>query len=177
MGGHGSGSWRVARHATIERCAVLRVRDLLPELRSRSNPAQPTSITVSSRVTRGQTLALVPSRPHFGGVRWWIVCGCRRRVDTVYLPPGSSFFACRRCHQLAYATQRMSRAGRSQHRATKFWRKIGEDTLWPVERARGTRRPKWMRRATYWRIRAQANELDRLALEISCPRWIQRLGR
>ena len=56
-----------------------------------------------------------------------------------------------------YASQSECRAARLRHRAGKLWRRIGEDTFLPTERARGTRRPKWMRRATHRRIREEAD--------------------
>jgi hypothetical protein len=90
-------------------------------------------------------------------VRWWFVCRCGRRVARLYVPQGHSRLACRTCHRLAYKSQRLSRPDRLRRRATKMWQKIGEETTCQVERARGTRRPKWMRRATYWRIRREAD--------------------
>ncbi len=55
-------------------------------------------------------IELTTTRPTFGGLRWWFLCGgqgghgtpCRRRVRTLYLPPGSRFFGCRACHRLTY---------------------------------------------------------------------------
>jgi len=38
-------------------------------------------------------------------VRWWFSCPqCGRRCGTLYLPPGAQRFACRRCHNLTYAS-------------------------------------------------------------------------
>jgi hypothetical protein len=47
-----------------------------------------------------QTLPLVSTRPRYGGHRWWLRCVCGRRVAKLYLPPGSTEFLCRECHQL-----------------------------------------------------------------------------
>lgn len=44
-----------------------------------------------------------------GGTRYLVHCPlvvngvpCRRRAAKLYLPPGSNYFGCRRCHRLAY---------------------------------------------------------------------------
>ena len=56
---------------------------------------------------------LVSTSPHYGGLRWWFICpvtvggrACQRRVRKLYLPPGGRSFACRRCCQLSYTSQR-----------------------------------------------------------------------
>jgi hypothetical protein len=48
-----------------------------------------------------------------GGSRWAGVCplsvngtACARRVVVLYLPPGATYFGCRQCHRLAYASSR-----------------------------------------------------------------------
>jgi hypothetical protein len=66
-----------------------------------------------------ETTALVS-----GGRRWWFRCParrqggppCRRRCAKLYLPPRSDVFACRRCHDLAYASSRESRKWDSMFR-------------------------------------------------------------
>jgi hypothetical protein len=56
-------------------------------------------------------VTLTTTRPHYGGLRWWLVCPlavngvrCNRRVGKLYLPPGGRYFGCRRCHRLTYAS-------------------------------------------------------------------------
>ena len=54
---------------------------------------------------------------HYGGQRPWLHCparGCDRRVAILY---GGTFFACRRCHQLAYESQRERDFERALRRA------------------------------------------------------------
>ena len=47
-----------------------------------------------------------------GGHRWWFTCpSCDGRRGTLYLPPNEKYFACRRCHQLAYNSQTRARTG------------------------------------------------------------------
>ncbi len=47
---------------------------------------------------------------HFGGQQWYFRCPeCDARASKLYLPPGASRFACRRCHRLTYASCQESR--------------------------------------------------------------------
>lgn len=53
------------------------------------------------------TVQLGSSRPHFGGEQRWLVCPaprCGRLAGRLYLPPGQSRLACRRCWRLGYRT-------------------------------------------------------------------------
>ena len=64
-------------------------------------------VAVSERIPLDRT------RPRYGGVRWWFRCpSCARRCAKLYLPPGAECFACRRCHRLAYQSQREGPAER-----------------------------------------------------------------
>jgi hypothetical protein len=63
------------------------------------------------------TIPLIVTRPYFGGLRYWFACpgdtpdgACGNRVRALYLPPGETKFACRNCHDLTYASSRMSHA-------------------------------------------------------------------
>ena len=54
-------------------------------------------------------VCLAPTRPHFGGLRWWFVCPhLNRRVRKLYLPLGGRHFWSRRAYELAYASQRQT---------------------------------------------------------------------
>jgi hypothetical protein len=61
---------------------------------------------------------LAPSRPTFGGLRWWFVCPrLKRRVRKLYLPLGGRHFRSRVAYRLAYASQRETLGDRaSLHR-------------------------------------------------------------
>lgn len=50
----------------------------------------------------GQTIPLSATRPHFGGGRFWFLCGCGRRSGKMYLPAGQTAFRCRPCYDLTY---------------------------------------------------------------------------
>ena len=56
---------------------------------------------------------LAMTRCNFGGVRYWFICGlkdggrcCGKRVGKLYLPPNSTYFGCRKCHDLTYRSQK-----------------------------------------------------------------------
>jgi hypothetical protein len=56
-----------------------------------------------------ESIQLVSTIPHFGGVRWWFICplsvkgvSCRRRVRKLYRPRGATYFGCRTCYNLTY---------------------------------------------------------------------------
>lgn len=60
---------------------------------------------------------------HFGGQRPWFLCPrCGRRVSVLY---GGSIYACRHCHNLAYASQREAAYSRLQNRALKIRDRLG----------------------------------------------------
>jgi hypothetical protein len=88
---------------------------------------------------------------HYGGFRSWFLCparGCGRRTATLF---GGRIFACRRCYELAYESQRQSRRDRAAERAEKILKRLRAeeytifDSLPP--------RPKGMHRRTYERLR------------------------
>jgi hypothetical protein len=93
---------------------------------------------------------------HLGGVRPWFICpagGCGRRVAILY---SGAIFACRRCHQLAYASTREDAAYRATRRADQLRERLG----WKpgIYNDPGPK-PKWMRWRTFQRL---TEEHDRL---------------
>ena len=59
-----------------------------------------------SRTTWGG-FALTTTTPRFGGFRYWFLCPrCGRRAGKLY---HVERWACRRCHDLAYSSQRVSK--------------------------------------------------------------------
>ncbi len=91
----------------------------------------------------------------FGGQRAWFQCtteGCGRRVAILYL--GDFRFACRRCHGLAYSSQRENAIDRNLRRARKIRRKLGDlqDSL-----SSSSDKPKGMRWHTYNQLLSDAN--------------------
>lgn len=74
-------------------------------------------------------LTRTPTRP-FGGQHYWFLCPqsgfdfdrmqstvCRRRVGKLYLPPGSTTFACRNCYNLTYRSSQTSHCRESELRS------------------------------------------------------------
>jgi len=73
--------------------------------------------TITDRNTGEKTncdykIPLVTTPCHFGGVRYWFICPlakngtyCVRRVGTLYLAPGATYFACRHCYNLSYESR------------------------------------------------------------------------
>ncbi len=64
---------------------------------------------------------------HFGGTRPWFICpnmDCGHRVAILY---ADSIYACRRCYDLAYQSQRESASDRAERQAAKIRRRLGWD--------------------------------------------------
>jgi hypothetical protein len=128
MGGFGSGRWRAHTPKTyVEDCRVLRT---------------------------GGVSAL--TKPHFGGNRTWHVCPlCGSRVGKLFMPPGQSRWGCRKCHNLAYASQRQAVVSRSIRSAQKIREKLAGSinlfTPFPE-------RPKGMHWQTYLRLRIAGSQ-------------------
>ena len=62
---------------------------------------------------------------NFGGHRHWFLCparGCGWRVAIIY---GGGIFACRRCYQLVYASQRETPDDRAARRANIIRERLG----------------------------------------------------
>lgn len=97
---------------------------------------------------------------NLGGERPWFVCpgardgvACNRRVARLHLKGG--LFLCRRCHDLAYASQRNGFRTAPIYKARAIRRRLGgsESILDPFPA-----RPKGMHRATYARLEDEYQE-------------------
>jgi hypothetical protein len=87
---------------------------------------------------------------HYGGQRAWFKCpaeGCGRRVAILY---GGPVFACRRCHNLSYRTQRLSAKSQALERAQAIRQELGGTT---DMREPFPERRKGMHRRTYQNLR------------------------
>lgn len=87
---------------------------------------------------------------HMGGERHWFLCparGCGKRVAVIY---GGGIFACRKCYQLAYPSQREDAGDRAARRAHRIRDRLG----WPggVLEGGGWGKPKGMHWRTYERL-------------------------
>jgi hypothetical protein len=105
---------------------------------------------------------LAPTRPHFGGLRWWFVCPhLNRRVRKLYLPLGGHHFWSRRAYELAYASQRETKFDRALRRARKLRLRLGGD---PADDEYPDKPPR-MRWATYNRLMDRLVAADGVADE------------
>ncbi|TWD57812.1 hypothetical protein FB480_101565 [Agrobacterium vitis] len=60
----------------------------------------------------------------FGGYRQYMRClGCNGRCMVLY---GGTYFRCRKCQNLSYATQNEDALGRLRSRQAKIWEQLGE---------------------------------------------------
>ena len=178
MGGLGSGRWHgKTRRLTTGLCVSIDLADM--GLREASvthlfaNVSNHPLVSVSwapslSRVvveamtstdSRGFSVELSTTRPHLGGVRYWFICPqCSHSRRVLRLTPALDL-GCQGCLNLAYPTQRLNRYWRMNRRLDLLWSRLGgtEEShgkrYWP-------RRPKWGRRATQERLKAEYEALN-----------------
>lgn len=106
---------------------------------------------------------------HFGGRRAWFCCparGCGRRVAILY---GGSIFACRHCHQLAYACQRETADDRAIRRADKLRTRLGWEP--GILNGEGDK-PKGMHWRTFEQLKAKHDAFVNVAL-MGMDRWFK----
>ncbi len=186
MGGAGSGRrWRFDGHDTVDTCQQLDVRCM--ERKGWLAPGRSTTITwkrsgepagyISVRAEIGFVLLnyrvrsggsaweelaypvpLVATPCHLGGERRWFLCpmlGCGRRVAILY---GGRIFACRRCHRLAYPSQREGRIDRTYRKLNSIRKRLS----WPGGLMDGTAwgKPKGMHWTTFERLYQEHAELE-----------------
>lgn len=105
---------------------------------------------------------LVTTPCHVGGERPWFLCparGCGQRVAVLF---GGGIFACRKCHKLAYASQRENEIDRGIRRADRIRERLkwsdGTSGWSPWEK------PKGMHQRTYERL---SQEHDVFAIAVN----------
>lgn len=137
MGGLGSGRWpRESGRQTSGELPTLDVRDLKRE-----------GLVAPGQGQLEGVACLEWTSCTFGGSRPWFVCpgqGCGRRAAILY--GTKNRWLCRRCLDLAYASQRENRLGRARRRAERARRRLGPDDA---------PRPKGMHHTTFVRIRSE----------------------
>jgi len=190
MGGPGSGRhWHYDAKATTDDFRALDVRLLAREgmlrpgrcgtwrwIRSSETvgsifiSAEPEQIVLEYRhqssggawVDEKYSVRVERTRCNLGGSRPWFRCparGCGRRVAILY---GGSIFACRHCHQLAYASAREDAADRAIRKADRIREQLGWQRGILNERGE---KPAWMRWKTFDRLSSLHDELVRQALQ------------
>jgi hypothetical protein len=172
MGGFGSGGWNATGRPTVEEVPRLDVMQLrkagaledgwrggwqwIWTSGRRSNIAVTVegelvhldfTVRIGQRAPEKihQSVQVTWSPCRFGGARpYWLCPGCGRRCAVLH---GLRHFACRRCNNLSYASQRERAVDRSQRRADRLRRTLGgEPGL-----GRIPPRPKGMHHSTYER--------------------------
>jgi hypothetical protein len=121
----------------------------------------------------GQALRIAWTPCRFGGRRPWFVCpvaACGRRCTKIYLDRG--VFACRECHQLAYASQREPVRQRGLHKARKIRASLGGGANVFEE---FPDRPKGMHWVTYERLKA-SHDCAASRCMVGLSRLASRLG-
>lgn len=98
------------------------------------------------------------SRCHLGGERMWFLCpgrGCGKRVAILY---GGTYFLCRKCAGLVYASQRETALDRSARKIDN----LRERMKWGSGFLNGPgQKPKGMHWATYWKFRSEYDLLEK----------------
>ena len=96
---------------------------------------------------------------HYGGTRPWFTCPrCGKRVAVIYAP--GRYFACRKCGNLAYATQKEGIGDRTLTKADKIRKRLG----WRVGIANPVHgKPKGMHWETFNRLRLHHDVLSQVS--------------
>jgi hypothetical protein len=88
-----------------------------------------TSVTLLGAPGDGQpteTFLIEATNPNYGGLRYWFICSnCLCRTQKLFRPRDEETFACRKCYDLAYASQRERTFHRALRRLRKVRRRLG----------------------------------------------------
>jgi hypothetical protein len=110
---------------------------------------------VKTQVNELVPFAYTPTR--FGGRRQWLTClKCRRRCRRIF---GGSYFRCRQCHGLVYASTREPIYQRAIDRADRLRKRVGGNRG-AFDGEPFPPKPKRMRWRTYQRLEKQYEELQ-----------------
>jgi hypothetical protein len=119
-----------------------------------------------------EPVRLVWTPCYYGGQRPWFVCPgvvngvpCQRRVAILY--GTGTYFLCRHCYDLVYASQREGRDYRLMEKARRIRMRLGGSAsfsdMFPPK-------PKWMRWKTYSRLEWEYELADRMS-------WVEAANR
>ena len=104
---------------------------------------------------------------NYGGHRKWFLCfRCWRRVAVLY--GAGKYFWCRHCFDLTYASQQEHRPDRLMRKARKIRNRLGGgDSL--IDRFPD--KPKNLHWKTYWRLREESEQANRLSWIVAAQRF------
>jgi hypothetical protein len=184
MGGYNSSRWHhYTRKLTVEECEKLRVNDfhkLLLEKRCEAGTpvycgeSYPVvyawlkyrlvleRIVPDQAVKRepplGQAFQVARTACHYGDWRYWLVCpGCQRRCGALYNRSDPEWYACRKCHDLTYASSLEARksaghGARARYlaRARRIERKLEKVKRWRKRARKLEAQMKWLHQQLGW---------------------------
>lgn len=81
-----------------------------------------------------QDIPLQSQPCHYGGVRWWFLCACQKRVTAVYTLFGHDVFKCRHCYDLSYISCQESH--KYDNDDLMIWKTPRDETEWIGRRGR-----------------------------------------
>jgi hypothetical protein len=87
-------------------CGAFNIVKVTPDLKGWNRRGQPVfTLTYPDGREVSADLAVLESRTHSGGIRYWFACpACKRRCRKVRVTPAGDF-GCRVCLQLVYTSQ------------------------------------------------------------------------
>lgn len=110
-------------------------------------------------------VALVTTRPHFGGLRWWFLCPTSKsRVRKLYLHASCDYFLSRQALGLTYTSCREDEMYRALRRAQTIAIRLGGSGS--LDELEWAPKPNGMHWRTYQRLRHKA-------LEASAESWLE----
>lgn len=161
----GPRQWEWTRHGEAEPWAEVAVQLSLRHDRGEARLSFNVAHHYRPTGPQVQTVQMLQTPCHFGGVRWWWICPATgRRCAKLYLPNGGWQFLSRgrAAYRLAYASQRADDMQRSHRRLARLHRRLGGEYNYADEPP--PPRPKWMRHSTYdrlwaaWEAQAERHE-------------------
>ena len=112
---------------------------------------------------------LTTTWPNYGGKRWWFICPinrCRKRVRKLYLT--ATYFACRKCLNLAYNSQSEPIHSRMLSKARKIHVKLGGSGCIDDEVCK----PKGMHQKTFNRLIEKMEYYDQCSLIFAVKKFL-----
>jgi hypothetical protein len=125
---------------------------------ARSVATGPHIDTVSLRAgdRQARSVRITWTETHFGGRRAYFACPeCSARANILY---AASYLACRKCHELAYRSENLTKLWRKNERLRKLQKTAGADpSRFPCPIPP---KPKWQRWHTYLNLRRKIEKAD-----------------
>ncbi len=141
------------------------------------NPREPHAPAAPVSTLEEQRVPITWTACHLGGKRPWFVCSvysngryCGRRAAVLY--GAGKLFACRRCYDLAYASQQETPMHRGIGQAQKIRMRLGGSANLCDPFPEKPKRMHWL---TYLRLRARAEAAEDYSNVLTMA-WIKRFN-